>query len=76
MVISNIIKRLSRTIASFLLVIIGYKKSIVLWLPWRVLHSTRGYCDSPGTVGTADGYCRVLWVLQGTVGTVRGYCTG
>ena len=45
-----------------------------------------GYCGSPGTVGTADGYCRVLWVLrvlwvswvlrqypwvlQGTVGTV------
>ena len=22
-----------------------------------------GYCGSPGTVGTADGYCRVLWVL-------------
>ncbi len=32
--------------------------------PW-VLHSTRGYCGSPGTVGTADGYCRVLWVLHG-----------
>jgi hypothetical protein len=50
------------------------------WLPWRVLHSTRGYCGSPGTVGTADGYCRVLWVLQGTVGTARakvtvGYCS-
>ena len=29
-------------------------------LPWRVLHSTRGYCGSPGTVGTAAGYCRVL----------------
>ncbi len=34
-----------------------------------------GYCSSPGTVGTTDGYCRVLWalrvlwVLQGTVGT-------
>ncbi len=25
------------------------------WLPWRVLHSTRGYCGSPGTVGTAVG---------------------
>ena len=54
----------------------------VRWLPRRVLHSTRGYCGSPGTVGTADGYCRVLWVLQGTVGTVGtarakvtvGYC--
>ncbi len=52
------------------------------WLPWQVLHSTRGYCGSPGTVGTADTYCRVLWVLQGTVctvGTARakvtvGYC--
>jgi hypothetical protein len=54
------------------------------WLPWRVLHSTRGYCGSPGTVGTADGCCRVLWVLllQGTVGIVStarakvtvGYC--
>jgi hypothetical protein len=33
------------------------------WLPWRVLHSTRGYCGSPGTVGTAVGYCTVLWVL-------------
>ncbi len=33
------------------------------WLPRRILHSTRGYCGSPGTVGTADGYCRVLWVL-------------
>ncbi len=52
------------------------------WLPWRVLHSTRGYCGSPGTAGTANGYCRVLWVLQGTVGTVGtarakvtvGYC--
>ncbi len=41
-----------------------------------------GYCGSPGTVGTADGYCSVLWVPQGTVGTVGtarakvtvGYC--
>ena len=46
------------------------------WLPWRVLHSTRGYCDSPGTVGTADGYCRVLWVLRVLCSTrsTRGYC--
>ncbi len=56
--------------------------AVGLWLPWQVLHSTRGYCGSPGTVGTADGYCRVLWVLQGTVGIVGtarakvtvGYC--
>jgi hypothetical protein len=46
------------------------------WLPWRVLHSTRGYCGSPGTVGTADGYCRVLWVLRVLCSTrsTRGYC--
>ncbi len=48
-----------------------------------------GYCGSPGTVGTADGYCRVLWVLRvlcstrpavpvGTAGYCGycGYCTG
>ncbi len=56
------------------------------------LHSTRGYCGSSGTVGTADGYCRVLqvlrvlwmylgtaqypWVLQGTVGTVGTVTVG
>jgi hypothetical protein len=52
------------------------------WLPWRVLHSTRGYCGSPGTVGTAVGYCTVLWVLwvlQGESGSwvlhsFLGYC--
>ena len=53
------------------------------WLPWRVLHSTRGYCGSPGTVGTAAGYCTVLWVLWvlqelnvtvGYCGSTRGYC--
>ncbi len=46
------------------------------WLPWRVLHSTRGYCDSPGTVGTVRGYCRVLWVLRvpWVLHSTRGYC--
>ena len=53
---------------------IGGKTNLLL--PWRVLHSTRGYCGSPGTVGTAAGYCTVLWVLwvlHSTCST-RGYC--
>ncbi len=39
------------------------------------MHSTRGYCGSPGTVGTADGYCRVLQVLPADTVDASGYCT-
>jgi hypothetical protein len=47
-----------------------------MWLPRRVLHSTRGYCGRHGTVGTAAGYCRVLWVLWVLCSThsTRRYC--
>ncbi len=46
------------------------------WLPRRVLHSTRGYCGSPGTAGYCRWYCRVLWVLRVLCSThsTRGYC--
>jgi hypothetical protein len=51
--------------------------ALTCWLPWRVLHSTRGYYGSPGTVGSGwvllqgtVGTAQYPWVLQGTVGTV------
>jgi len=61
-------------------VLVSHGALLIKWLPWRVLHSTRGYCGSPVLrMGTA-GYCRVLLGTAGTVdesgycGSTRGYC--